>query len=128
MAQSSEEQSVVEVGRAQRGGDWPKPGDEGFVHPDGTPQSEKQLIENRQAALNREAAGSGVHGAPGQGGVQPAAVSPDDTEMAKSHDEHTEWVREQLAEIEADVDAGRHEAPAVTPTSTSSKATDSKSG
>jgi hypothetical protein len=43
---------------------WPVPGDEGYVHPDGTPQSIKQLADNRLAAANRAAAGSSVHGAP----------------------------------------------------------------
>lgn len=48
----------------QLGSDWPKPGDEGYVHPDGTPQSVAQLKANRQAAADRAAAGSAVHGAP----------------------------------------------------------------
>ncbi len=43
---------------------WPIPGDEGYVHPDGTPQSVKQLEDNRRAAADRAAAGSSVHGAP----------------------------------------------------------------
>ncbi len=43
---------------------WPKPGDEGYVTPDGTEQSRRQLAENRQAAADRMAAGSTVHGAP----------------------------------------------------------------
>lgn len=43
---------------------WPSPGDEGYVHPDGTPQSVKQLEDNRRAAADRAAAGSAVHGAP----------------------------------------------------------------
>lgn len=43
---------------------WPKPGDEGYVTPDGTPQAAAQLAENRRAAADRAAAGSIVHGAP----------------------------------------------------------------
>lgn len=43
---------------------WPKPGQEGFVHPDGTAQAEQQLKDNKQAAADRAAAGSIVHGAP----------------------------------------------------------------
>lgn len=43
---------------------WPIPGDEGYVHPDGTPQSAKQLEDNKRAAADRAAAGSAIHGAP----------------------------------------------------------------
>jgi hypothetical protein len=43
---------------------WPVPGDEGYVHPDGTPQSVAQMENNRRAALDRAAAGSIIHGAP----------------------------------------------------------------
>lgn len=43
---------------------WPKPGDEGYVVPDGTEQSKRQLADNRRAAADRMAAGSTVHGAP----------------------------------------------------------------
>lgn len=43
---------------------WPIPGDEGYVHPDGTPQSVAQLEANKRAAADRAAAGSSVHGAP----------------------------------------------------------------
>ncbi|HEU4422060.1 MAG TPA: hypothetical protein VFR67_05910 [Pilimelia sp.] len=48
----------------QQASDWPRPGDEGYVHPDGTPQSREQLEANRRAAADRAAAGSTVHGAP----------------------------------------------------------------
>jgi hypothetical protein len=48
----------------QGASDWPRPGDEGYVHPDGTPQSVAQLEGNRRAAADRAAAGSAVHGAP----------------------------------------------------------------
>lgn len=42
----------------------PQPGDEGFVHQDGTPQAERQAAENKWAAEDRAKHGSGVHGAP----------------------------------------------------------------
>lgn len=48
----------------QDAADWPSPGEEGYVHPDGTPQSQSQLEDNRRAAADRAAAGSTVHGAP----------------------------------------------------------------
>ncbi|MET9301779.1 hypothetical protein ABZX66_20895 [Micromonospora aurantiaca] len=50
--------------KQQSAADWPKPGEEGYVHPDGTPQSVQQLADNRRAAADRAAAGSLVHGAP----------------------------------------------------------------
>lgn len=53
---------VAEKQQADNG--WPKPGDEGYVHPDGTPQSVRQLEDNRRAAADRAASGSTVHGAP----------------------------------------------------------------
>jgi hypothetical protein len=43
---------------------WPVPGDEGYVHPDGTPQSVAQMENNARAARDRAAAGSIIHGAP----------------------------------------------------------------
>ncbi len=48
----------------QKNSAWPSPGDEGYVNPDGTPQSLKQLEDNKRAAADRAAAGSAVHGAP----------------------------------------------------------------
>lgn len=111
--------SVVDVGKAQRGGSWPKPGEEGFVHPDGTPHSERQLRENLEAAANRKAAGSGVHGAPAQGGVQPGPMTEvDESDLAKARREHTAWVREAHAALaeeaaaESEAPAGKHEASA----------------
>jgi hypothetical protein len=50
--------------KQQAAAEWPKPGDEGYVHPDGTPQSRQQLEDNRRAAADRAAAGSIIHGAP----------------------------------------------------------------
>jgi hypothetical protein len=43
---------------------WPVPGDEGYVHPDGTPMAEEQRRNNERAAADRAAAGSIIHGAP----------------------------------------------------------------
>jgi hypothetical protein len=55
----------AQVAKQQQGAsDWPVPGDEGYVHPDGTPGSVEQLERNRRAAADRAAAGSAVHGAP----------------------------------------------------------------
>jgi hypothetical protein len=48
----------------QGGNGWPAPGQEGFVHPDGTRQAQEQLAANKQAAADRAAAGSIIHGAP----------------------------------------------------------------
>jgi hypothetical protein len=56
--------SSDKVAEKQGGSGWPEPGQEGFVHPDGTPQSVRQLEENKQAAADRAAAGSIIHGAP----------------------------------------------------------------
>lgn len=55
--------------------DWPQPGDEGYVTPEDTPQARTQLADNRWAASDRERAGSGVHGAPAQGGVTPEVAA-----------------------------------------------------
>src|SRR6058998_3060710 len=52
------------VAEEQKGAAWPEPGQEGFVHRDGTPQSVAQLKDNKQAAADRAAAGSVIHGAP----------------------------------------------------------------
>lgn len=53
-----------DVAKKQGGAGWPEPGQEGFVHPDGTAQSVAQLEANKQAAADRAAAGSIIHGAP----------------------------------------------------------------
>jgi hypothetical protein len=59
------EQAAAQVAPEQQGdASWPKPGEEGYVTPDGTPQASRQLEENRQAAANRAAVGSIIHGAP----------------------------------------------------------------
>lgn len=65
MAPTDDVAASPQVAQEQQGAaDWPKPGDEGYVHPDGTPQSARQLEDNRRAAADRAAAGSSVHGAP----------------------------------------------------------------
>lgn len=115
-----ETSSAVERGGAQRGGNWPKPGDEGFVHPDGTLHSERQMLENQVAAADRKAAGSTIHGAPALGGVAPGIPAVEPSDLASAQAEHAEWVRKAhvaLAEevaVEEAKPEGRHEA-AVTP-------------
>lgn len=56
--------SPREAKQQQGDSSWPVPGDEGYVHPDGSPQSVAQLEANRRAAADRAAAGSAIHGAP----------------------------------------------------------------
>lgn len=136
MAQSSDSLGGVEaspqVAEQQRSdSSWPRPGEEGFVHPTGTPQSVQQLEDNRRAAADRAAAGSGVHGAPAQGGggVEPdhagAADAYSGPTVAERDADHTDWVAEKHAEVldeqaaasesaaPADASAeGRHEAAA----------------
>lgn len=60
---TSEENTATEAEK-QQGSDWPVPGDEGYVVPDGTPQAAQQLEDNKRAAADRAAAGSAIHGAP----------------------------------------------------------------
>jgi len=57
------ENSATEAEK-QQGSNWPVPGDEGYVVPDGTPQAAQQLEDNKRAAADRAAAGSAIHGAP----------------------------------------------------------------
>jgi len=59
-----EEDSFQTAVQQQGNRDWPLPGDEGYVHPDGTPASRQQLLDNARAAADRAAAGSIIHGAP----------------------------------------------------------------
>jgi hypothetical protein len=56
--------SAVDADKQRKDGGWPKPGDEGFVHPDGTPESVTQLATNRQAQADRDHIGAVAHGAP----------------------------------------------------------------
>jgi hypothetical protein len=77
-----------DVAESQGGSGWPKPGQEGFVHADGTPQSVKQLEDNKQAAADRAAAGSIIHGAPlGTPGEDPGAETVKAIERARDGDE-----------------------------------------
>lgn len=86
---------------------WPVPGDEGFVHPDGTPQSVAQMEGNRRAAADRAAAGSILHGAPAatpgpQLQAETAAAvrraeAPSDVTPAEARKGHAEFVREGFA-------------------------------
>lgn len=65
MADNELKEDAAQTAKAQQAdSSWPSPGDEGYVNPDGTAQSVKQLEENRRAAADRAAAGSTVHGAP----------------------------------------------------------------
>lgn len=64
MAPGSPEATPQVAEQQQSVGDWPKPGEEGYVHPDGTPQSQRQMADNQLAAADRAAAGSILHGAP----------------------------------------------------------------
>lgn len=57
-------QPSQDVAETQGGTGWPEPGQEGFVHPDGTLESIAQLESNKQAAADRARAGSFIHGAP----------------------------------------------------------------
>lgn len=77
-----------EVAETQGGAGWPEPGQEGFVHPDGTPQSVAQLEGNKRAAADRAAAGSIIHGAPlGTPGADPEGETRKAIERAAKGDE-----------------------------------------
>lgn len=92
----------------QKASDWPRPGEEGYVTPDGTPQSERQLEDNRRAAADRAAAGSTVHGAPlATPGPDPQAERDKAVERAENYsgttvDERdqavTEWIEDKTEE------------------------------
>lgn len=74
---------------------WPIPGDEGYVHPDGTPQSAQQLIDNKRAAADRAAAGSSIHGAPA------ATPGPQLAQQAAAAVERAE-AKSAVTQVEAD--------------------------
>lgn len=61
---TTEDNTARDAVKQQGDSNWPVPGDEGYVIPDGTPQAARQLEDNRRAAADRAAAGSTVHGAP----------------------------------------------------------------
>src|SRR3954464_4308785 len=72
----------------EQGSGWPQPGQEGFVHPDGTLYAEQQLAANKQAAADRAAAGSIIHGAPlGVPGDDPGAETQKAIDRAREGDE-----------------------------------------
>ncbi|MGV9536566.1 hypothetical protein ACWEU6_21800 [Streptosporangium sandarakinum] len=94
---------------------WPRPGEEGYVHPDGTEQSEKQLADNRRAAADRAAAGSTVHGAPlATPGPAPDAERAKAVEraekyngvtVAEAEEGLTQYVVDKTAELAEDTDS-----------------------
>ncbi len=122
--ENAEVTPTPEVAGEQRGdGDWPRPGEEGYVHPDGTPQSQRQLEDNQRAAADRAAAGSTVHGAPlGTPGPTPnverakaveAAGNYDGKTVAESRAELTEWIETKTEEKadEAGAETAEESAP-----------------
>lgn len=118
--QASPERAETQVGAA-----WPKPGDEGYVHPDGTPQAAAQLQANRQAAQDRAAVGSLIHGAPAveRGGNPDASAvaaqraeaysGPSNVERDKAVTEH---VRDGQESLSAAAPAEDRATPPVKPT------------
>lgn len=118
MAEELKEDSPQTAKQQQGDSAWPIPGDEGYVHPDGTPASVAQLADNRRAAADRAAAGSSVHGAPAatpgpQLGTEAAAAvaraeakSPvTDVEARKGQTEYVEKGLEQAQEAADKVNA-----------------------
>lgn len=118
------EPAAAERAEQQRNADdWPQPGEEGYVHPDGTPQAEQQLADNRRAAADRAAAGSTVHGAPAANPGQDPGISAGIAEQRAAdysgpsdqdrQDAVTDYVREGLAApTPAERVAGEREAAA----------------
>lgn len=114
MADELKEDSPQTAKQQQGDSAWPVPGDEGYVHPDGTPGSLAQLADNRRAAADRAAAGSAVHGAPAatpgpQLGTEAAAAvaraeakSPVTLDEAKKG--QTEYVEKGLEQAQAAAD------------------------
>ena len=82
---------------------YPKPGEEGFVHPDGTPEAAQQLEQNRAAAADRAATDNVdadvLHGAP-------AAIQEPEALAAV-----TEQIKENAAAARAKASAGNREQP-----------------
>jgi hypothetical protein len=109
------EQAAAERAPEQQTEAWPNPGQEGYVHPDGTPQAEAQLRENKQAAADRAAAGSIIHGAPAAvNDVQDPGVSaglaeqraanyggPTEAERREGVTQYVEQARDEMAEQQA---------------------------
>lgn len=101
--------SPVDAEKQQKDSSWPKPGDEGFVHPDGTPQSVAQLADNKQAQADRDHVGAVVHGAPlATPGPQAGAITAEKVANAASNDtaDDASWVEKSLADTAAKVADG----------------------
>lgn len=102
MADNLPTASPVDAEKQRKDSSWPKPGDEGFVHPDGTPQSVVQLEGNKQAQADRDHVGSVLHGAPlGTPGPQSHAVTAEKIANAAKNtntDDDQSWVEKSLAE------------------------------
>lgn len=102
MADNLPSASQEDAEKQRKDSSWPVPGDEGYVHPDGTPQSVKQLEENRQAQADRDAAGSVLHGAPlGTPGPQAGLITAEKVANAAKNntgDENLSPVEKSLAE------------------------------
>lgn len=98
----------VEAKKSQKDSSWPVPGDEGFVHPDGTVQSVRQLEDNRQAQADRDSTGSVLHGAPlATPGPQAGLITSAKVEAASKNDtvdEGGNWVEKSLAETAKSVE------------------------
>ncbi|MFG1898689.1 hypothetical protein ACGFIP_32245 [Micromonospora zamorensis] len=93
----------------QSASEWPKPGEEGYVHPDGTPQSQQQLESNRRAAADRAAAGSIIHGAPmATPGPRPEAEATTAQARAEAYSGKTvQEAREDLTAFVRDASAAK---------------------
>lgn len=119
------EQASPERAAEQQGAGWPRPGEEGYVHPDGTPQAARQLEENRQAAADRAAAGSVVHGAPSLGGnlgkaagvAEKRADAYSGKSVAEAGEDLAAWVDEKRTEVVEEDSAAEDSAPAKRPAS-----------
>lgn len=130
----AEPQPAAQVAEQQQSSsDWPKPGDEGYVHPDGSEQSRRQLAENRQAAADRAAAGSTVHGAPlatpGPQAHQQAEAAAqraedyDGTTAAEAEKGLTEFVEDKSAQAVDEAAQAREQDAAAAPKVTEDKRT-----
>jgi hypothetical protein len=116
---------------------WPVPGDEGYVHPDGTPLSQKQREDNERAAADRAAAGSIIHGAPAatpgpQLQVEAAAAArraeaESPVTPAEAREGHAEFVREGFERAtEKAVESDQEVTPSAADTSNQSTPRDAK--
>jgi hypothetical protein len=97
--------SPVDADKQQKDNSWPVPGDEGFVHPDGTPQAVRQLEDNKQAQADRDHIGAVLHGAPlGTPGPQAGVITSAKLENAAkvaSDQPEGNWVEQSLAKTAA---------------------------